>query len=373
MSTVLAGERIRAVRYLLGISQTELSHAASVSQSQISQVENGTREANNEMLDAIAAATATPRSFFSLAPPDVPLGTLRFRKRATARQGDTKRVKALFDEGYRIAADLMIEMHYPRPSLPTATDEVTDDDIEELALRTREALQLGDDGPIRHVTRACERAGIAVMPLSFPGDQETENEAVGHFGVSCWPGPDDPALVGYFAGGPGDLQRYTLAHELGHLTLHSRRKLPDDPEAEANRFAGALLMPRDRAGEALAGGVDLRDLQGLKARWGISIQALIMRGSHLGLIDQQRKGSLFKQLSARGLRRNEPVTVHPEDPILIGKLLSRKFGEPLPYARVADAVGLHAVILRSLVPPSAAASSNRREHTGPKVTRLGSR
>lgn len=350
MPTALTGERIRAVRQLLGISQTELAQAASVGQSMISQVENGTKEATDELVNAIAEVTGTPRSFFDVMPPDLPLGTLRFRKLAIARSSDTKRIKTLFDEAFRVVAELLDEANYPVPNLPLATGELTQQDIEHLAEETREAMQLDLDGPIKHLTRACERSGIAVVPITLPNADEEENETVGHFGVSCWPSRDEPALVGYFSGGPGDRHRFTIGHELGHLVLHSNRRILKDPEGEANRFSGAFLVPEKRAREIFSTPVTLSDFLQLKAYWGVSVQALIMRGVHLGFIDEQRKTSLFKQLSARGWRRNEPVVVHREEPALVWRLLGRKFGTPLPYSRIADIVGLQAVVLRSLAP-----------------------
>jgi Zn-dependent peptidase ImmA (M78 family)/DNA-binding XRE family transcriptional regulator len=349
----VAGERIRAVRELLGVSQIELSQAAQVSQSLISQIENGSREATEELVSRVAAATATPRSFFDVPPPEVPLGTLRFRKLLTARRRDTKKAKAFFDEAYRVVVDLLSEARYVLPDLPLGVGNLDSNDIERLAQDSREALQIGGDGPVRHVTRACERVGIPVVPITLPGvDNDGENEAVGHFGISYWPGPNEVALIGYFSNGTGDRQRFTLAHELGHLVLHTRRRTIEDPEAEANRFAGAFLVPRERAIEIFEEPVTLRDLAGLKAHWGVSIQAFIMRGTHLGRIDDRRKTSLFKQLSTRGWRRNEPVVVHPEEPILVGKLLASKYGYPVPYVKVADEVGLHAIMLRSLSQPA---------------------
>jgi Zn-dependent peptidase ImmA (M78 family)/predicted transcriptional regulator len=358
MPTALAGERIKSVRQLFGISQVELAEAASVSQSLISQVENGTREASEELIQAIAQATATPRSFFDMMPPDIPFGTLRFRKLASARQTDTKRVKVLFDEAFRVVAELMENANYPAPDLPAATGEVSLDEIEEFAACTRDALQLDAEGPIKHLTRACERAGIAVVPITLPSADDDENELIGHFGVSCWPSRDEPALIGYFSGGPGDRHRYTIAHELAHLVLHSNRRVIKDPEAEANAFAGALLLPEATAREIFSGPITLSDLWPLKAYWGISGQALIMRGVKLGLIDERRRTSLFKQLSARGWRKSEPVTVHREEPTLVWRLLGHRFGEPVVYPRLADPLGLQAVILRSLAPPP---TPNRRK------------
>jgi hypothetical protein len=207
-------------------------------------------------------------------------------------------------------------------------------------------------GPVRHVTRSLERGGIVVATLAF-AETDDESETVGHFGASCWPGAPDPAVIGYFEGGTGDRQRFTLAHELGHLVLHARRRFVPDPEDEANRFAGAFLVPRDRAEEFVTTDVTLRDFAQLKATWGVSIQALIMRCSQLGLIDPARKTSLFKQLSARGWRKNEPVKVHLEVPALFSKLIEDRFGEGMfGYRRAAEVLGVPAFVLGTLAPPT---------------------
>ena len=89
--------------------------------------------------------------------------------------------------------------------------------IERLAEETRHALGVGPDGPVRHVTRACERGGIAVVPLTMPGEEIGAGETVGHFGASCWPGGSEPGLIGFFPGGQGDRQRYTLAQRRSPL------------------------------------------------------------------------------------------------------------------------------------------------------------
>ena len=269
---ILTGERIRSVRQLFGISQVELAHAASVSQSLISQVENGTREASEELVRAVADATATPLSFFDIMPPDIPLGTLRFRKFASARQSDTKRVKIHLDEAFRVVAELLDDANYPIPNLPVAAGEISPHEVESLAERTRETLQLDTDSPIKHLTRACERAGIAIVPITLPNADDDEDEAVGHFGVSCWPSRDEPALIGYFSGGPGDRHRYTIAHELGHLVLHSNRRDNPRPGNRGQLVCGALLVPEARAREIFSSPVTLSELLRLKAYWGVPLK-----------------------------------------------------------------------------------------------------
>ncbi len=76
-----------------------------------------------------------------------------------------------------------------------------------------------------------------------------------------------------------------------------------------------------------------------------------MRCGQLGLIDPACKTSLFKQLSARGWRKNEPVRVHPESPALLAKLIEHRFGEGMAgYRRAADALGLPVFALATLAP-----------------------
>ena len=101
-------------------------------------------------------------------------------------------------------------------------------------------------------------------------------------------------------------QRFTIAHELGHLLLHDVDELHvdrgfmvrlrsdisslglDENEMEANRFAAELLMPtrflkRDLEGAEL-NFTDDATLRLLARRYGVSAQALAIRLSGLGYL-----------------------------------------------------------------------------------------
>jgi Zn-dependent peptidase ImmA (M78 family)/transcriptional regulator with XRE-family HTH domain len=299
------GERLRTLRLLMGMSQAELAAAAGVTQGLISLSEKGTRTTTDDLLGAVASATGTPASFFDVDPDELPTDTLHFRKKTTASAKEVKRVEATVREAYRVAARLIAATRVRRTVLPCAEGELDGEDIEMMALKTRDALGVGRDGPMMHITRACERAGIPVVPLILvDAHGQGEDVLVGHSGVSCWRGPTDPYLISYFAASSGDRQRFTVAHELGHLVLHiTRRTIPAaQAEAEAHRFAGALLLPEERAREAFDGTFTLRDLALLKQRWGVSIQDLVERAHRLGAIDDERRTSLSQ--STRNSRRS---------------------------------------------------------------------
>jgi Zn-dependent peptidase ImmA (M78 family) len=310
-------------------------------------------------LESIASATGTPFSFFFVQPSTVPLDSLRFRKLASASKITTRRIHAFYGESYRVTEDLLQGGKYPPATLPYATEQqLSGTDIESYADMTRQTLRLAPDKPVPHLTRVLERAGIAAAPIVLTDFDTGELGSSGHhFGVSYWGGVGEPALIGYFPGQQGDRDRYTMAHELGHLVLHTFRPHCSEPEREANRFAGALLLPQERVLSDMSERTALTGYARLKATWGISIQALIMRASDLGVIGDVRKRSLFVQLSQQGWRKSEPVLVGHEEPLLLWSLLSRRFGER-PYRAAAEALAIPPVVLRSIAPTPESSSPN---------------
>ena len=104
-------------------------------------------------------------------------------------------------------------------------------------------------------------------------------------------------------------QRFTIAHELGHMLLHTgqeihvdrtyRVNLRDDlssqavspEEIEANTFAATLLMPEEMLIEDLRGQeIDFENedqLRTLAAKYEVSLQAFNLRLINLGLISSR--------------------------------------------------------------------------------------
>ncbi len=340
-------ERLTSARTLVGCTQAELAKMAGVGQSMVSMVESHQREFSAELAEAFANALALPVEYFSVSPKSIPRDSLHYRKQSKAKVSDTKRIHEYFAEGFRVVETLMETSDYPRPMLPLVQDQaerLSIERIEEIAQQVRETLGLDTRAPITNVTRALERIGIVVAPLAVDGEVLS-----GHSGVSWSAGRGEPAMiaVNYVK---GDRDRFTVAHELGHLVLHSFRS-SEDPEAEANRFAGAFLVPFEPFKESISATVTLTTFRRLKAQWGVSIQALLVRATDLGLIGSQRSQTLWKQISARGWRQNEPVEVGLESPRLFLKLLQESYGpSPLTHPNIVHELALPLLTLRSLAP-----------------------
>lgn len=92
----------------------------------------------------------------------------------------------------------------------------------------------------------------------------------------------------------GDRQRFTLAHELGHLLLADRLAEGLDEEKACNHFASAFLLPGESVRQHLGAkrhSIEVRELYLLKHEFGLSMQACLYR---LILIDLE-EGSLLRR------------------------------------------------------------------------------
>jgi hypothetical protein len=114
----------------------------------------------------------------------------------------------------------------------------------------------------------------------------------------------------------GDRIRLSLAHELGHAMMHRYLPVHDDRvlEPEAYEFAIALLLPPDDFDHHVGPDLTLQRARDLKRAYWISIQAIIKAARDRGLIAPERYTSLYKQISARGWRREEPDHLPIERP-----------------------------------------------------------
>lgn len=341
-------DRLVSARALTGSTQTELAAASGIGQPMISMIEKHQRDFTEEHAKAFAAAMSLPIKYFSVIPRSIPRDSLHYRKQSRAKVGASYRVHELFAEAFRPAEMLLQNSGYPRQMLPTVQNIEPMLDravINEIAGQVRVTLGIDPVAPITNVTRALERGGIVVAPIQLP-----DTEILHHSGVSWSAGRGETAMIGIMPS-RGDRDRFTLAHELGHLVLHSFRQ-SEDPELEADLFAGAFLLPEQPMRDTLPGDATLKALARMKAVWGVSIQAMLMRANTLELLSPEREATLWKQLSARGWRRDEPVEVKPETPRLLFKLLQQRFGaSSFHNSAMARELALPVFTLRSLAPP----------------------
>jgi Zn-dependent peptidase ImmA (M78 family) len=185
-------------------------------------------------------------------------------------------------------------------------------------------------GPVRTLIQWLEAAGCLVIEEDF-GSARVD-------GLSQWVGPHPVVLLNSRL--PTDRKRLTLAHELGHLCLHTEN-VSEELEEQANAFAAEFLMPAAVIRPQLYN-VTIGRLLDLKREWAVSIQTLIERAHDLKLLAGPQRTNLYKSLSTKGWRTREPLSDDlPEEsarlPRNIGDAL---WSRGLNLREIADLVGV---------------------------------
>lgn len=340
---MIYGARVREARDLRGLTQSQLAASLGVDPSTVAYIEaDQIHEPRQELIDGIAHATGFPVEFFEDSDDiEFPSGSLLFRARGDMTKRQEAEARAWGALIYRRVFRLAQRLKTPAVTLPRLSDV----DPEEAATFTRAALGLSPEGPIPHLINAAERAGVLVLALPI--------EMPRRDAFSAWVGDEvlRPVIV-VVNGVPGDRLRFSVAHELGHLVMHQARPLRiKQIEAEAGAFAEALLLPAEGFSADLVPPLTLAQIAPLKPRWGVSIQAMVQRVYHLGLITKWQYNYLFQQIGKRGWRRNEPenLAVAVERPRAVRKMIEVIYGEQPDYKQVARDLRLFPHQARQLV------------------------
>ncbi|NOQ61994.1 ImmA/IrrE family metallo-endopeptidase [Mycolicibacterium fortuitum] len=306
------------VREAKGWSQRELAEAADLSQGFISKVESGLVDLQGEHLHTVAAALGCLPQLLTDDTPvqGLEVTCLHHRRRHSKIPAATKRrIEAITHltrisvEGLLNGIEIVPEAHLERLDI----DEYRGDPTEiARALRVHWRVPAG---PIPNVLQLLEAVGVIVVTRNLGTNAQDA--------VSTWPhDADRPPMMLINAGLPADRQRFTTCHELGHLVMH---RLPgEDQEQQANQFAAELLAPADDIGPDLAG-LTTRDfprLMELKAKWGISIAALIYRAKELQIISERQFKEFQIKLGKLGWRMIEPGTLPAETPATLHTVLT---------------------------------------------------
>jgi Zn-dependent peptidase ImmA (M78 family)/DNA-binding XRE family transcriptional regulator len=333
MNRTINGDRIKQAREIKGYTQADLAERIGKSQSTIAHLERNSKQfllqPSDDIVEAIALQTGFPVGFFyQESGPEFPLGSLLYRSRhSTLKREDKHRFHQLGRLIYEIAEKLADQVTPIEVRIP----KIVNEDPLIAARVTRAKLGLSPDTPIRNLLNQIEKNGVFVFAIPYEIDEQD--------GYSGWAdsNPRRPVIV-ITGGKPGDRQRFTLAHELGHLVMHHTfpRGL-SKVESEADIFASELLLPEDAMRREIDPPVTLTTLAELKPRWGVSIAALIMRAKGLEIVTERQARYLFVQLAREEWDKQEPenLKIESEKPRALKRMAEVLHGVPVNRQKVA--------------------------------------
>ena len=300
----MLSERLKLARKRSGLSLRALSSAMGgiVSAQAIGKYERAEMMPSSTVAIALADALEVSLSYL-LSPTTVSLESVEFRKLASTRARERAAVEGeVLDRVDRyLQVEEILGIDTTRREGPHGGPYRVDsvEDAERAATAVRAQWNLGG-GPIPDMTDLLEERGIKVFKWSLPESVD---------GLSCHVrrvgGPDVPVVV-CSTDKSIERQRFTIAHELGHVVLD----IPSDVRGEkaCHRFAGAFLAP----GAELMREVGRRrvnfgfaELIEIKHMFGISAAALVMRMRDLGIITEATLRDIFGGIGS-SWRTDEP-------------------------------------------------------------------
>ncbi|GAB5098526.1 helix-turn-helix domain-containing protein [Caballeronia sp. HLA56] len=316
----MISDRIRRARLLRGLSLDALAQRmGDITKQALSKFEKDDAVPTSARLLQLARVLDVKPEYFFRSDA-VELGPVEFRKLSGMPVRDQESVieqardhleRYLALEQCFEAAEVSVK---PFPSQSLHVGNL--DEAEWAAEELRKEWRLGSDA-ISNLTELLEGHGIKVAML----------DGIEKFDGACVATQDKRhVLVALNRQRPGERQRFTAAHELGHWLMALPEDMPErEKEACCHRFAAALLYPRERVradfGSSVRHRVLMQELMLAKRGYGVSMQVAMRRLKDLGLIADSLFRSLNIQMARKGWKTAEPEAMSAEEPLRFASLV----------------------------------------------------
>ena len=324
----MLSERLNQARQAQGLSLRALAEKVGVSAMMLSKYERAASVPSSDVLLALSDALGVRTEYF-FRTLTIDLERVEHRNKHRWKLPKQAEAKVLADVRDQLEQWAELDKVTPAPwsvsfslpnNLPGQLESL--DAIEDIAIAVRKHWNLGFN-PITDLIDVLETRGIKVFTTRFD-DLRFE-------GMSARAGEHHVVVVG--RQWPGDRQRFTLAHELGHLVLDERLLDDLDKEKAADRFAGAFLVPAPTVKAALSArrrALEVYELYLLKQEFGLSIGGWSYRALDVGVISKAAHKEFWRHLVHKGWNETEPgEPCPPEKPRLFEQTVYRALGEDL--------------------------------------------
>lgn len=181
------------------------------------------------------------------------------------------------------------------------------DDAEKAANNFRDYIKISNKQPISDLINILENLGIIIIQIKNPDNRFDDFDGLSEIVNNI------PIIVLLDDIKDGARERFTIAHELGHLVLNKDNNELDE-EKLCNRFASALLMPKEAIINEFGysrGNINFFELIAFKNEYKVSYTAIIYRLKDLDIISEY----LYKRLSIflnEHIGKNDPNPIKPE-------------------------------------------------------------
>ena len=190
------------------------------------------------------------------------------------------------------------------------------EDAEKAANDFRNYIKISNKQPISDLINILENLGIIIIQIKNPDNRFDDFDGLSEIVNNI------PVIVLLDGIKDGARQRFTIAHELGHLILNINNDELDE-ERLCNRFASSLLMPKEAIINEFGysrRNINFFELTAFKNEFKVSYTAIVYRLKDLNIISEY----LYKKLSiflSQRIGKNDPKPIQPETSFQFKKIV----------------------------------------------------
>lgn len=315
-------KNLRYYRLKKNMSKKELAAVVQVSPMAISYYESGERRPGMEIIKALAKALDVKVSdFLNNWNSNLTFVHGEFRKgsKLPVMQQEYIResVEEYLNRFYSVVDILGGEV---MPDAPECHKVMLSNDAEADAKAMRKYLRIAEEGPIGNFIELLENKGILVyfsdiQSDAFSGMNGTVN--------------DRPYIIVNKNMSPERI-RSTISHEMAHFIFIWPESMNEkEIETRATAISGAFLLSENDAKRELGirRSAISKDMVLTCKEYGISMYLLVKRANLCGIITDSVAKDFYIKAGAHGWKKNEPVRIHSEEPMLFSQLVFRAVSE----------------------------------------------
>ena len=276
------GKNLKKVRLLKNLSLKEAGELLGMSSTAVTKYENGILVPDSQKLISFANAYGVNKC------PDMKFNTFRKKKRLTGEKWQLLKNLIQEEVGKYLEVMELNSINSPNAKLKKFNCNSLED-AEKCAILFRHYIEISNMQPITDLTSVLENLGILIVQIDNPNNLFNGFDGLSEMVENV------PVIVLLNGIQDGARQRFTIAHELGHLVLNITNKSLNE-EKLCNRFASALLMPMEAVKNEFGSSrncISFFELVAFRKEYRVSYSAIIHRLKELKIISI----SLYKILS----------------------------------------------------------------------------
>ena len=329
-------KNLKYYRLKKGFSKKELATLAGLTPMAISNYESGNRKPDMDILKRLAEVLEVRVSdFLKVRNEKLDFCHGEFRKNSSMSQKEQEFVREYAEEYLgRFFTVIEILGGEVLAEAPGCHGLKLGDNPEEDGIAMRRYLNIPSAGPVPDIAYTLENKGILL--LDFKGSSDKFSGINGTV--------NDRPYVMYNAFMSPERNRSTITHELAHLLFRWPEDMSEkEVEERATAISGAFLFPKEDAIRELGirRSFISKDMEIICREYGISMMLLTKRAQLAGIVTDSAAKEFYMRASSMGWRKNEPVRIQAEQPVLFKQLVYRAINEEeISIQRGAELLGV---------------------------------